>query len=372
MSGIIEDLTAFGQSVWLDNISRSHIATGRLRGLIDLGLSGITSNPSIFNNAISKSTDYDEEVRKLSRAGKTDFEIYDDLTVRDIQDATDMFREVYEESGRLDGYVSLEINPKLASLTRETVAEGKRLHKRVARANVMFKVPSTTEGFPAIDELIASGINVNVTLIFSLGQYIETARAYMRGLKRLIDGGGDASKVRSVASVFVSRIDSATDKLLDERAGRTTDPKLGDRLAALRGRAAVANSALIYREYLDLFASDEFKTLARRGANVQRLLWGSTSTKDPSYDDLKYVTDLIGQGTVNTMPDKTLEAFLDHGKVKEALTSDARFAEKVVSDLKDVGIDIDEVCADLLSDGVVKFEAAFDSLLGSVRTKMRD
>ena len=367
---IIEELTAFGQSVWLDNISRSHIASGKLKELIDLGLSGITSNPSIFDKAISKSTDYDEEVRRLTKLGKSDFEIYDDLTVKDIQDATDMFRPVHEDSGGLDGYVSLEINPKLARQTEETIAEGKRLYKKVGRPNLMLKVPSTKEGFPAIEELVASGININVTLLFSLQQYVDTIHAYVKGIKRLIDSGGDPSKVRSVASVFVSRIDSAVDELLDGMAAKTGDEKLKHSLAALRGKAAVANSALIYGKYREILTSGDFKAVAQKGAHMQRVLWGSTSTKDPSYDDLKYVTELIAAGTVNTMPDKTLAAFLDHGQVKEALTTDTGEAEGIISALSDVGIDISQVCAHLLSEGVVKFEDAFDSLLGSIKVKM--
>jgi transaldolase len=369
-SNPIQELNEFGQSVWLDNINRAMITSGKLSEWITLGLRGMTSNPSIFDNAISKSSDYDEEIRKLKAAGKSVFEVYDALTIRDVQDAADLYLPIYEASGGLDGYVSLEINPKLARRTAETVGEGRRLNERVDRPNVMFKVPSTEEGFTAVEDLIADGININVTLIFSNGQYVKTAQAFMRGMKRYIAGGGEPGKVASVASVFVSRVDSSVDKTLDAKMATGGDQGAEQRLGGLRGKAATANSALIYRTYLDILDSEDFAELTKQGVRPQRVLWGSTSTKDPAYSDIKYVTDLIARRTVNTLPDKTFEAFHDHGVVGEALTSDVAQARKTIEDLEQLGISIDSVCAELLDEGVVKFEKSFDSLLGAIGAKM--
>jgi len=334
------------------------LTDGRLKELVNLGLRGMTSNPSIFDKAISKSDVYDEHIAALAKESKGTFEIYDDLTVKDIQDAADIFKPVYDETGGLDGYVSLEINPQLAHKTDETIAEGMRLHAKVDRTNLMLKVPATDEGFPAVEEFIASGINVNTTLIFSLQQYIDTANAYVRGIKRFIDSGGDAGKVRSVASVFVSRVDSAVDQTLDEKS-----------IPDLKGKAAVSNCAMIYKKFLEIFSSEEFKKLQASGANKQRPLWASTSTKNPAYSDIKYVEELIARDTVNTLPDATFEAVLNHGVVKEALTSDASAAEDTILDLVKAGIDINEVCNKLLSDGVDAFEKSFLSLLDSLEQK---
>jgi len=369
-SNAIRQLNEFGQSVWLDNINRAMIRSGKLAEWIEIGLRGMTSNPSIFDKAISKSSDYDEEIGKLKDAGKSVFEIYDDLTVRDIKQACEMYRPIHTASEGLDGYVSLEINPKLAFMTEETIAEGKRLSEKVDRPNLMLKVPATEEGFPAVEDLIASGINVNVTLIFSLQQYIETAEAYIRGMKRLIADTGEPRQVASVASVFVSRVDSVIDKLLDGRPAEGSDPEAEQQLAALRGKAAVANCGLIYAKYLEIVGSQRFTELREQGVSPQRVLWGSTSTKDAAYSDTKYVTELIARGTVNTLPDQTFQAFHDHGVVKEALTSDAGGARKIISDLEHLGISIDRVCAELLDKGVASFESAFDSLLGSIESKM--
>ena len=365
----IEELAIFGQSIWLDSISRSMITTGYLQEMIDLGLRGMTSNPTIFDKAISSGHDYDKAIKELHERGKSTFEIYDDLTVKDIQDAADLFLPIYEATGRLDGYVSLEINPKLAYKTDETIAEGKRLFKKVNRPNVMFKVPATDAGFPAIEELLAKGINVNVTLIFSLEQYIKAANAYIKGADRLLDTRGDLSTIASVASVFVSRVDTAADKLIDDNVSRETDEGTKNKLASLRGRAAVANSRLIFSKYQELFKSREFIRLQDNGAHVQRVLWGSTGTKDPDYSDIKYVTELIGSPTVNTLPEKTLDAFLDHGVIEESLTKNVKEAQGAINDLKGLGIDVDEICARLLTEGVAAFENSFDSLLGTIDDK---
>jgi len=367
----IQKLANFGQSVWLDNISRKMIETGQLKKMVELGLRGMTSNPTIFDKTISSSNDYDETILGLSNLGKSTFEIYDDLTIKDIQDAADIFKPIYEKSERLDGYVSLEINPKLAYSSHDTTIEGKRLYQKVKRANIMFKVPATNEGFTAIEDLLARGINVNVTLIFSVEQYSKAAMAYMRGIKRLLENNGDASKVRSVASVFVSRIDTLVDKKISEDIKKENEGLIKNKLASFKGTAAIANSKLIYKKYLEILSSQEFKELADKGANIQRVLWGSTSTKNPAYSDIKYVTELIAKDTVNTMPEHTFEAFLDHGQVKEALSKDVGDALQILGALKGLGIDIDSVCAKLLREGVVAFENSFASLLNTIEAKKK-
>ncbi len=367
----IQQLAEFGQSVWLDYISRSLIATGKLQGMVDQGLRGMTSNPTIFDKAISTSNDYDRKIQDLKKIHKSTFEIYDDLTVKDIQDAADIFKSVYQQTNGVDGFVSLEVNPKFAYKIKETIAEAKRLYKKVNRPNVMFKVPSTNEGFTAIEELLAEGISINITLIFSLQQYIKTAQAYIKGIERFLQKNGDISKVDSVASVFVSRIDTATDELIQGKVAKEGDPAVKSEIESLRGKAAVANSAVIYRTYKETFFSEKFKYLKEKGAHVQRLLWGSTSTKDPAYSDIKYVTELIGRHTVNTIPENTLYAFLDHGVVEEALTCDTREAQKIIDDLMSLGINIDDVCKRLLEDGVVAFEKSFNSLLIAIEEKAK-
>jgi len=367
----IHELNAFGQSVWLDDLSRSLIKTGKLKEMIGLGLTGMTSNPTIFDKAISSSADYDEQILGLRRLGKSTFEIYDELTITDVRDAADLLRSVYEETAGRDGYVSLEINPKLADKTKETIVEGKRLHKKVNRPNVMFKVPATEAGFGAIEELTASGINVNITLIFSVRQYVDTTQAYLRGIERFMQDQGDAEKVFSVASVFVSRIDTLTAELLDKLIGREKDQKRKSQALSLKGKAAVANSRLCFRNYLEIFTSEDFKELKEGGANIQRLLWGSTSTKNPASSDIKYVAELIGKGTINTMPEKTFYAFLDHGRVKEALIPDTAAAQESLTRLRNLGISIDEVCLKLLEDGVLAFDKSLDNLLNTIDKKTK-
>ncbi|KPK64218.1 hypothetical protein AMJ83_03025 [candidate division WOR_3 bacterium SM23_42] len=365
----VQQLNEYGQSVWLDYISRALLDTGRLRKLIEQGVRGLTSNPSIFDKAVSKSSDYDKSIGELRRKQKSTFEIYDDITVKDIQDAADAFRSVYDATNGLDGYVSLEVNPKLAHSTEQTIAEGKRLHGKVNRPNVMFKVPSTDAGFPAIAALLAQGINVNVTLIFSVQQYVNTAKAYLQGVENLLQRGGDVRRIRSVASVFVSRVDTLIDKMIDETLQRYSEVNIQQKLQNLKGKAAAANSALIYAKYRETFDTKRFADLSRKGIGIQRVLWGSTSTKNPAYSDTKYVTELIGKDTVNTLPEHTLTAFLEHGVVAEALPADIAKARATIGELKDFGIDIDDVCTKLLQDGVIAFEKSFDSLLKSVEEK---
>lgn len=343
----LNKLTEAGQSPWLDFISKKIIKDGTLSELISKGITGLTSNPSIFDSAISKSEDYDSEIKEMTKKGLGIYEIYDELTVKDIIDAGNLFNEIYSRNDGKDGFVSLEVNPGLARNSEETIAEGKRLFKKVALKNLMIKVPATEEGFPAIEELIASGINVNATLIFSLEQYEKTVKAYMNGVKKLKERGGDPSKVHSVASVFISRIDTAADKIIVNEN--------------LRGKAAIANAVLIY---------DKFRTLFKdyTDGHIQRPLWASTGTKNPLYSDIKYIQALICPSTVNTMPETTLRAFVDHGKVNQMTMSPSE-ASDILEKAKKEGADITAICAELLIDGVKSFEKAFESLMGSISIK---
>ncbi|MFH1478285.1 MAG: transaldolase [Candidatus Omnitrophota bacterium] len=358
---ILGNLAEAGQSAWLDNINRSMLESGKLSGLVYLGLRGMTSNPAIFDKSIRLSDDYDRYIEELANAGKSAFEIYDALTIKDVQDASDIFKPVYEKTNRVDGYVSLEVNPKLAFNKEETIKDALRLHKSVNRENVMFKIPATDEGCAAIEELLGQGININATLIFSRAQYIKVADSFIKGIRRFLKKGGDITKVHSVASVFVSRIDSTIDKLLDEKDAK-----------GLEGKAAVANSRAIYKSYLEIFGEKDFKSLKEKGANIQRVLWASTSTKNPNYSDLKYVEELIGKDTVNTMPDNTLDAFLDHGSVKDALNGDLSEDDIAIEELNKLGINVDDVCLTLLKDGLTAFEKSFDALLSSIENKIKD
>ncbi|OGX27969.1 MAG: transaldolase [Omnitrophica WOR_2 bacterium RIFCSPHIGHO2_01_FULL_52_10] len=358
----LQQLADYGQSAWLDYISRPLLESGKLKNLIAQGLRGMTSNPSIFNQAISSSNDYDSKIMRLKGRGKSSFEIYDALTIADIQDATDQFKSVYTATKGLDGYVSLEINPKIAHKTDEQITEGLRLFKAVGRPNLMIKVPATPEGFKVVEELTANSVNVNTTLIFSVKQYERTVEAYFAGLTRLLKNKGSADQVHSVASVFVSRIDTMIDDILEKHA----DAK---NLQSSKGKAAVANCRIIFERYHKFVNSPAHETLAAQGANMPRVLWGSTSTKNPQYRDIKYVTELIARPTVNTLPEKTLLAFLDHGKVQEALGASSGDAAKILSQLKSLGIDIDQVCQDLLRDGVKAFADAFEALLNAIEKK---
>jgi len=365
----MKELAEYGQSIWLDYIDRPLLETGKLASMIDDGLRGMTSNPSIFNNAIGSSTDYDEKIRELKNSGKSTFEIYDELTIKDIQDAADHFKKVYEETDGFDGYVSHEIDPQIANNTEEQITEGKRLHKEVNRPNVMIKVPSTEAGMPVIEELIASGICVNATLMFSVGQFEQVSGAYYKGLARRAENGSDISKVHSVASVFVSRIDSAADKIIDEQiAVETIEPNI-ELLESLKGKAAVANARAVYEKWKELSQSDMAKALAQKGANVQRVLWASTGTKNADYSDIKYVSELICAQTVNTLPEKTLNAFLDHGEVVGAFDGNYEDPYKIIQALTDFDVDINSVCSELLDKGVTAFKDAFVELSASIEKK---
>jgi transaldolase len=358
----LKTLGMFGQSIWLDYIRRDLITSGQLRRLIEEdGLRGMTSNPSIFEKAIVGSHEYDQDIRTMASAGKGVNAIYETLSQRDVQSAADEFRSVYDKSGGLDGYVSLEVNPHLARDTKGTVTEAHRLWKMLARPNVFIKVPATTEGLSAIQELISEGINVNVTLLFGLPRYRQVADAYLAGLAARAANGKPINHVASVASFFISRIDGLVDPLLDKIIGQGGDK--ADLAKTVRGQVAIASAKMAYQLYKEMFGSDRFKPLADRGAHVQRLLWASTSTKDPDESDVKYVEALIGPDTVNTAPLETLDAYRDHGDPKPRLEQDFAEALLVMERLQNLGINIDRVTQQLEDDGVLKFNKPFDKLL---------
>ena len=368
----LKTLTAAGQAIWLDYLHQDILQTGELRRLIaEDGVSGLTSNPSIFEKAIGDGQAYDARIAKLTTAGKTDANsLYEAIAIADIQAACDQFRPTWDRLGGRDGYASLEVSPKLADDTEGTVKEARRLWTAVGRPNLMIKVPGTKAGAPAIRALIGEGINVNVTLLFALQAYLDVAEAHVAGLEDLKAKGDDVSKVHGVASFFVSRIDTAIDKKIDERLA-AADPATAARLKAVRGQVAIANAKVAYQRYLGLIATPRWKALAASGAAPQRLLWASTGTKDASYSDVLYVETLIGPDTVNTMPPKTLDAFRDHGRVAPTLAADPAGAEATLREAAALGLDLDSVTGHLVEDGVRLFAKAFDDLLKAVEDKRR-
>jgi len=360
----LSELARYGQSIWFDFIRRSLITSGELQKLVDRGICGVTSNPAIFAKAIAGSADYDDDMQRLIKADKSVGAIYEDLAIKDIQMAADVLASVYKSTGGLDGYVSLEVSPFLANDTRQTISEARRLFEAVGRPNVMIKIPATQAGLPAITAAIAAGVNVNVTLIFSLENYRQVAEAYIAGLEQLAQtgpsaaGGHGVDRVASVASFFISRVDSAVDKLLEDK-GETQ----------LCGKIAVANSKLAYAEFLKIVGGRRWQALAAKGAKYQRVLWASTSTKNPAYPDTLYVDELIGPDTVNTLPPATLDAFLDHGKASASLTENVDQARAQIERLADAGIDLAAVTQRLQDEGVEAFATPFEQLLGSIAAK---
>ena len=365
------DLQQMGQSVWCDSISRSLLDSGELRRMIaEDGLRGVTSNPSIFEKAISGGTDYDREIRTMARAGFSAERIYEVLAIKDIQGAADQFGALFEATGGGDGYVSLEVSPHLAYRTRDTVEEARRLWQAVARPNVMIKVPATPDGMPAIRQLLGEGINVNITLMFSMEHYLQVAEAYLQGIETLA-ACAHPVPAASVASFFVSRVDSVVDKLLQERELRAGTPAERERCRKLLGRAAVANTRLVYQKFREIFSGSRFLRLKQKGFRVQRPLWASTSTKNPRYRDVLYVEELIGPDTVNTMPLETLSAFRDHGVVRATLEENPDDARQTWVRLQALGIDMNAVTLKLQEDGVKLFADAFDRLLASIQSKQQ-
>jgi transaldolase len=364
----VSRIQKFGQSMWLDHIDRGMIKSGELKRFIEEdGLRGVTSNPSIFDEAIEGSQDYDETIQALVREGKSVEEIYEALTVKDVQMAADDFRQLYDTSGGENGFVSLEVNPHLAYKTKETIAEARELWKSLNRPNVFIKVPATKEGLPAIQQLISEGINVNVTLLFGLTRYREVAAAYIAGLEERAAAGKPLARVRSVASFFLSRIDVLVDPKLEETMAGG-GPK-AESAARLHGQVAIASAKQAYQIFKEIFREERFQRLADKGARPQRVLWASTSTKNPDYPDVKYVEALIGPETINTVPLKTLKAYRDHGNPEQRLEQDLEGARGVLQVLPEVHIDIVQVTQQLEEEGVEKFSKAYDRLIETLARK---
>jgi transaldolase len=360
----LKALLEFGQSPWMDYIRRDLLTSGGLKKMIqEDGLMGMTSNPTIFEKAITGSKDYADilespEAKKLDAKG-----VYEKIAIRDVQDATDILKSVYQQTKRRDGYVSLEVAPTLANDTQSTLEEARRLWKSVGRENVMIKVPGTKEGLPAIRQLLEEGININITLLFAQSVYEEVAEAFQAALEARVKKGQDISHVASVASFFVSRIDSLIDGQIDAKLKTETDPNKRTLLTGLQGKVAIANAKLTYRKYQELFGGARWKALAAKGGQTQRLLWASTSTKNPKYRDVMYVEELIGPDTVDTIPPATFDAFRDHGRVRPSLTENVDEAAKVMASLEKAGISMKEVTEKLVVDGVKLFADAFKQLL---------
>lgn len=355
----LQQLAEQGQSVWIDYLSRRFVQDGDLAGLVDQGVVGVTSNPTIFQGAIAQGDAYDEQIKEVMASESEPKEIFLALARDDIRAACDVLRRVWDDGEGRDGWVSLEVDPNYAHDTQSTIEEAANLHAMVDRPNLLVKIPATLAGLPAIEETIASGIPVNVTLIFSLERHRAVAEAYIRGVKRFVDGGGDPSGLASVASFFVSRADTETDKRLDAIGGADE----------LKGKLAIANAKLAYEQYLEVFSGPEWDALAAKGATPQRCLWASTSTKNPDYRDVIYVEELIGPDTVNTMPRETVEAFLDHGRVERTLDRDVEDARRTLERLAEVGVDYDDVVETLEREGVEKFAKSFRDLFSDLEDK---
>src|SRR5205807_1551227 len=368
----IHELQKVGQSLWYDNIRRQLITSGELARLRDEGVMGVTSNPTIFEKAVSGSTDYDEALVRLGRAKRKPADILWDLMVEDIQPAADVFRPVYDKTKGKDGFVSIEVSPAVARSTKRTIDMARDLWKRTSRPNVMVKIPATRPGLPAIRQMIGEGVNINVTLIFSVQRYTEVVEAFFAGLEDLKRKGGDLDKVNSVASFFVSRVDSKIDKLLQEKVAAEKDPKEARKLDRLFGKAGIANSKLAYDRFKQLHAGPRWETLAKAGAAPQRCLWASTSVKDPRYPDTMYVEELIGPHTVDTVPPNTLAAFREHGEVRRSLDEHVDVAKRQLKELAEVGIDLDQVTKELEVEGVELFAKSYLSLGKTLREAARD
>lgn len=369
------EIKKYGQSIWMDNLNRDLIKSGELKDLVEnKGICGITSNPTIFEKAINGNAIYDADIEAGVRAGLPTYKIYESLVFEDIRHACDILRPVYDASNHLDGYVSIEVPPTIAHDTEATIKEACRYFQEIGRENVMIKIPGTTAGLPAVEAVISQGINVNVTLLFSVESYINTVWAYMSGLEKRVKEGKDISNIASVASFFLSRIDSNIDSKIDAKLKKGVDDIAQEaKLRAVKGKVAIANAKIAYEEYKKITQSDRWQALAAKGAKVQRLLWASTSTKDPSYSDVMYVDELIGPDTVNTLPPTTIEACADHCDVDSRLETDVQAAHKLIDNLKDpdINIDINAVMDELLVDGIDKFVTPFQSLMNALESKIK-
>jgi transaldolase len=374
MTSTIQKLNQIGQSIWYDNIERKLLKDGTLEGMVSRGeIRGITSNPSIFNKAISQSDEYDEDIKSLTREGLSRENVYERLAISDIQAAADLFRSLYDQTDGGDGYVSLEVSPYLAHDTEQTISEANRLWNDVNRPNLMVKIPATKAGIPAITETIAAGINVNVTLIFGLDRYREVREAYLAGLEKRASAGKPVENIASVASFFISRIDTKVDKQLESLLD-TAIPNQKGQIEQLVGKTAVASGKLAFLDYEDTFGEKgtRYGKLKTLGAKRQRVLWASTSTKNPAFSDTKYVEEMIGPLTINTVPPKTLVAFLDHGVVEQTIDQDFEAARNVMAGLSGLGIDLEQATQELETEGVKSFADAYTSLLDSLQKRMHD
>jgi len=366
----INELAELGQAIWLDYIQRSFLASGEMQTLIDLGVRGMTSNPSIFEKAIAGSSDYDADLADLIASGLGVDEIYESLAIDDIQNAADLLLPVFEYTTGADGYVSLEVNPNLAYDTDGTFTDAVRLWQAVDRLNLMIKIPATKEGIPAIQRAIRAGLNVNVTLIFSRERYAEVIEAYLSGLEDRLAAGHPIDQVASVASFFISRLDTKIDQALMNSLDRNPDTK--EDVKRSLGQAAVANAKLAYQQFLSEFSGSRFEKLSTQGAQAQRPLWASTSTKNPAYSDITYVQELIGPRTVNTVPQETLDAFLDHGEVRVTIDDGLIHAQESLSALENLGISLSKATQELENEGVTAFAKSFASLLDSIAAKQEN
>ena len=355
----IQKALELGQSIWLDFISRDLMNFGKLKQLVESGLRGETSNPSIFEKSISKSADYDPDIHEGHAKHWTAPQIFEHLAVRDVTRACDAFRGVYDSSGGTDGFVSIEVSPGLAHDTDATIEEARRLWKSMNRPNLMVKIPGTDEGIPAIAAMLAEGLNINITLLFSQRQYHATVNAWLTALEERVKKGQDVSRIASVASFFVSRVDSAGDKQLEAKGRKD-----------LMGKAAIANACLAYKYFLEMTESSRWKALQKAGAHVQRPLWASTSTKNPAYSDILYVTELVAKDTVNTLPLETIEAWMDHGKPEPKLLENLKSAEATLKQVHDAGVDVVQITEDLIEDGVIKFSDSFNQLMAAIEKKV--
>jgi transaldolase len=370
---ILEIENKYGQSIWMDNLSRNIIESGELKQAIaDKGIRGITSNPAIFEKAIAGNQVYDSAIEAGIEVQKSVQEIYEDLVFTDIRNACDIFMPVYQETDGLDGYVSIEVPPNLAKDTASTIREARRYYQTIDRPNLMIKIPGTPEGLPAVEQAISEGMSINVTLLFAVQSYIDTAWAYIRGLEKRAAAGEDISKIASVASFFLSRIDSNIDSKIDRKL-ESADDDAKVKLNNIKGKVAIANAKIAYQKYKEIFGGERWQALAAKGAKVQRLLWASTSTKNPAYSDVMYVDELVGIDTVNTLPPETIDACVDHCHPANRIETDLDKAQAIIDGLKDnaVDIDLDAVMDELLDEGIDKFIKPFESLMSSLETKVK-
>ena len=370
MNNPLLQLKTFGQSVWYDNIDRAQLISGQFKRLLDEdGVVGVTANPTIFQKSVSHGDAYDEQMTQLIKEGKSTNEIYETLIVRDVCTVADLLRPIYDRTNRQDGFVSLEVSPELAHDTERTLAEVRRFWKMVDRPNLLIKIPATPEGIPAIQQALTEGININITLIFSLDDYRSVADAYLSALEERNAEGKEIGHIASVASFFVSRVDTLVDQLLEDRIKATSDSAEQQKLKSLEGKAAIANARLVYQEFKRVFSTPRFETLKHSGAHVQRPLWASTSTKNPAYRDVLYAEELIGPDTVDTMPLETIENFRDHGRVSRTIENDIPQASAEFAALEEVGIHYDQVTQQLQDEGVQKFTDSFHELFKGIDSK---